>query len=151
MKDTEGASLQKDELQCSCAGVPHPESACGGASYTHLLSLPTQHGNTSKGSLLHSSPSSVPGNSWEPAKPALLTVSWQLWMECAYVEGKRERRGNDVVLFENTCINMFTSGSFLQVACTVQQQTALYFFFPIAALVFYETTNLQIFTQVPRI
>lgn len=50
-----------------------------------------------------------------PAKTTFLTVSWQLQMECPYVGGKRGRRGKDVWLFENICVNMFTSSSFLQV------------------------------------
>lgn len=105
-----------------------PESACGGASYTHLLSLPTQHGNSRKRSPLQRSQFCT----WSQLgalRTAFLTVSWQLWMECAYVEGRRDRRGNDVGLLENTCIIMFTSGSFLQMTCTIQQQIPLYVFF----------------------
>lgn len=153
VEDTGGANLKKDMLQNPPVLMyltlrvlvevllTHISRAC-----QHNMETPRREALSTAVTVLYL------GTAGSPAKPAFLTVSWQFWMECAYVEGKRDRRGNDVGLFENTCINMFTSGSFLQVTYTVQQQIALYFFFsPIAAWVFYETTNLQFFSQVPRI
>lgn len=58
------------------------------------------------------------------AKPAFLTVSWQVWMDCAYVGGKWGSTGKEVWLFENICIKTFNSSSFPQVTWTVQGQIA---------------------------
>lgn len=65
-------------------------------------------------------------------------------------EGREVGGGEDVWLFENSCINTFTSSSFLQVTQMIQGESALCIFSS-AALVLYETTNLQIFSQVHSI
>lgn len=114
--------------------VPHPESPNRGASCISLLmhisracqlsvKTPWREALSKAITLLYLI------TAGSPVKTTFLTVSWQLRMECAYVGGKRGRRGEDGWMFENICINMFTSSSFLQVTRMVQLQIALCIFF----------------------
>lgn len=132
MKDTEGANLKKHMVQYSPVLLYLPLRVLVEVLPTHI-SWACQHNMETPGREALSKGVTVLYlvTAGSPAKTAFLTVSWQLWMECAYVEGRRDRRGNDVGLLENTCIITFTSGSFLQMTCTIQRQIALYIFFPL--------------------
>lgn len=157
MKDMEGANLQEHVLHILlywCVLVYWCTSPweCLWRWFLHTFpSLPTQPGSTMKGSPLQSSHSSVAGNSWEPCKTSFShSILATLDGVCLCERGEREEGEWCGAVGKH----WYKYVHFRLIFTIYMYSTLTYcflLFFSITALVFYETTNLQIFTQVPRI